>query len=871
MPEFSNIQSGPANEKPLSGAARIALIFGAGSAILLFYLSAFVSILFLLALVTVELGLVLALIRFGMSGVMINVMRRHLSLVTLFFRSFTHRKRGDFRILLQPGDAPELFAILTRLCRQLKIAMPRVVSLEMSTNAWVHLKGFRRGSGKTILGIGYDLLAGLSQAEAEGVLAHEMVHAKLVHRGFKRWLSQGLQRVATLTRQLSGLVDAYHRARQSFQLAESFLHGADRLTRLAARLVASYSRQDEFEADRGAAQLCGTAPIRSSLLKLPALSAITGRLPWNERVARLQLPGGFSQWLTSELAAGNASSPVNDGIDLFNKYSTHPSLRDRVAALPQVREPDAMSSAPAILLLAEPDAVAEKLILEIQRVALKEEQKEAKQLDRWNRKTRRSANLRPLQAIAFFIAVAGLIIGLYGMFTDGFALGWITVMLVLMSLGVLLYRAGRYKDRVQLPVPDFSNLKEGWLGAKVTTDREAAQKQLESELGTLTAAAKKGRKTSVLAAEAYNALAKCDYLRAHVAGRLCVRGDAKSVEGRMALAIASAALGQGQQAANALNSLNKLTALATPSTAWGAAWTLLLSGDWARAEAFLEVARIHLPDEPTLLTLLAISQSRRAKLLSAIESARNACTPAPRNKEHAKVLINLLLDGGHLHEAHERLSPLETEAKDDGELMLSFIRLNLLQRNVEAADEWITLLKQKSTQAHTLVRLGHLHEVARENDKATAEYKQALQSAHFPEACLGLARLSAVGGNKEEARGHLLAALDFNRPVGEGGVAPLPLFQAIVGQFVALQEPALGCASWIARLPANATPAAVANTSFVVYAKALEEAEQHLSVILSAMQPGIPPLTPTSIHWRPAPNPQQPDGPVRPGVQAMFR
>ncbi len=54
----------------------------------------------------------------------------------------------------------------------------------MNAIAWVKLKGYRKGSGKTTLGIGYDLLAGLPEAEVEAVLAHEMVHARLVQRGF---------------------------------------------------------------------------------------------------------------------------------------------------------------------------------------------------------------------------------------------------------------------------------------------------------------------------------------------------------------------------------------------------------------------------------------------------------------------------------------------------------------------------------------------------------------------------------------------------------------------------------------------------------------------------------------------------------------
>ena len=46
----------------------------------------------------------------------------------------------------------------------------------------------------------------------------------------------------------------------------------DALTARAARLVATYSRQDEFAADRGAAEVCGSAACRSALGRLEALS-----------------------------------------------------------------------------------------------------------------------------------------------------------------------------------------------------------------------------------------------------------------------------------------------------------------------------------------------------------------------------------------------------------------------------------------------------------------------------------------------------------------------------------------------------------------------------------------------------------------------
>src|SRR2546425_12855370 len=120
----------------------------------------------------------------------------------------------------------------------------------MHTTAWVQLRGYRRGAGRTSLGIGFDLLAGLTASEVEAVLAHELAHARLVQRGFSRWLKKGLARLSQVTTELSACATAYRQANARSDLAETTMRGFDALTRRAARLVATYSRQDEFAADQ---------------------------------------------------------------------------------------------------------------------------------------------------------------------------------------------------------------------------------------------------------------------------------------------------------------------------------------------------------------------------------------------------------------------------------------------------------------------------------------------------------------------------------------------------------------------------------------------------------------------------------------------
>jgi tetratricopeptide (TPR) repeat protein len=239
-------------------------------------------------------------------------------------------------------------------------------------------------------------------------------------------------------------------------------------------------------------------------------------------------------------------------------------------------------------------------------------------------------------------------------------------------------------------------------------------------------------------------------------------------------------------------------------------------------------------------------------------------------KEREKLLIDLLLQAGYLREARERLHKLETEARQDGELMFSMVRLHLLSRNLSAAADWTELLKKSSEDPHMLVRLGEIHELARQSEKAGVLYNDALAADYYPEALLGLGRLHAERKNRVLAKRHVLAALDITLPVGKKGIGTLPLFARILGQLVSLEEPIPNCRVWIAKLNATASPAALANASFMIYSPGRLEAEESLRRLLDAMQPGLPPILPASICWREAPEEQQPDGPVRPGVQAVL-
>jgi tetratricopeptide (TPR) repeat protein len=203
--------------------------------------------------------------------------------------------------------------------------------------------------------------------------------------------------------------------------------------------------------------------------------------------------------------------------------------------------------------------------------------------------------------------------------------------------------------------------------------------------------------------------------------------------------------------------------------------------------------------------------------------------------------------------------------------MLSMAQFHLLKRNVAEADKWTARLKESGASAQKLIQVAKLYESARLPDQAAALYGQALSTDHYPEAHLGLARVETERNNKVEARNHILAALNVDRPVGKEGATAWQIFHPIVTQMLWLQQPIVSCQAWMVAFPGNSQPAALAGQTLMVYAGDQQQAQEHLRTVLNALQPDKPPVALNANHWKLAPRPMQPDGPVRPGVQGFWK
>jgi Zn-dependent protease with chaperone function len=844
------------------------LVATTAATIALFYVFIAASMLGLLLWLGLFFGVLVLAARFGLAGFIAKFIERDLRLLTLLARSLWLSESANYRLPLQRGDAPRLFAMVEGLAARLGIPPPDEICLEMSCGAWVELRGIKRELGTTRVGVGYDLLACLNEKEVEAVMAHELVHAKLIGRAFQNWLRGGMARAANVSHQLSHTVDLYRRANESFVFGDWVLAGADALTRLCARQIAACSRQGEFDADRGAAQLCGSGPLRSSLARLDRTHAKLVRLPWNERVSRIESPEGLGRWLQQELA-DTASETEARSPEIFDRYSTHPSHRDRLAALPPDDSPPVESPA-GLGLLADPDRIALKLVDAIEATLREQERKDLRELKKWVRSIRPSGTWRAAQLPGLLLILGSAVVGVVGLFMGEWQFALLLLLLGL-PLGIWLNRLGFYRDRQMLPVPDFPTFLRARKNFPIPDVREK-EKPIEAEMRALIAHEKsKRRKVARLVEEAYAALGRAEYLRAHVAARVCTELDQKTVERAIAMMVSAAAFSQHDVTNPLVLFVLKKTAVRSPSSAWGLGWVMMLNGEWSRAEALLHEVLQRRPNDANLRAMLAFCQGRRNKLQSAIETMRELCTPRAPSEEHLDVLINLLLDRGALREAAARMAEYTPGTAPDPDRAYQRIRLHVMRRELAETDQLLEALDVAKLPGARLVMFGLLYEDARVDATAVKFFQAALERGHYPQALLALARSASQARDHTRAREHIFAALDTTKTLGEGAASAYDVFQAALAQLLNLEEPIAECRAWIAGVLPGKQAGPLSKHAVVVFARTEKEAGTYFQDLIRATQPAAAPVAGAYLDVKFAPGDLQPARPVRPGVQYVYR
>ena len=216
------------------------------------------------------------------------------------------------RVINQPQTADEAWIVETvrRFADKAGIGMPEVAIFEGAPNA------FATGAFKNsaLVAVSTGLLQNMTREEVEAVIGHEVAH---IANGdmVTMTLIQGVMNtfVVFLSRVIGYAVDAFLRKGDSQSSGPGIGYMVTTIVMdivlgfVAAIIVAWFSRQREFRADAGAAQLMGRKqPMINALARLGGM--VPGELP--KTMQAMGIAGGLGKL-----------------------FSTHPPMEERIEAL----------------------------------------------------------------------------------------------------------------------------------------------------------------------------------------------------------------------------------------------------------------------------------------------------------------------------------------------------------------------------------------------------------------------------------------------------------------------------------------------------------------------------------------------------------
>jgi heat shock protein HtpX len=235
------------------------------------------------------------------------------AIISLLLSKTIAKWSAGVQLIEQPRNADEAWIVETvrKFADQAGIGMPEVGVFEGEPNA------FATGAFKNsaLVAVSTGLLQGMTREEVEAVIGHEVAH---IANGdmVTMTLIQGVMNtfVVFLSRVIGYLVDGFlskgeNRSGPGIGYFVTTIVLDILLGFLAAIIVAWFSRQREFRADRGSAQLMGR------------------RQPMINALARL---GGM---VPGELPKSIQAFGITSGVGKL--FSTHPPIEERIAALQQ--------------------------------------------------------------------------------------------------------------------------------------------------------------------------------------------------------------------------------------------------------------------------------------------------------------------------------------------------------------------------------------------------------------------------------------------------------------------------------------------------------------------------------------------------------
>jgi len=253
----------------------------------------------------------------GASGVTILVVCGGL-LLFQFFASDKLALRAMGANEVTPQEAPELHAMIERLCVQADIPKPRVAVVPSPMpNAFAMGRSPKAATVCATTGI----MELLSPAELEGVMAHEITH--IVNRDVMvMTLASFFASIASMIVQFGFFFGGgYGVGSSDDEDGPGFL--AIILVSVAVYIVSFFlmqalSRYREYAADRGAAVITGRpSALASALMKI---SGTMERIPQTDLRAHAEMNAFYIV-------------PANVKNSLYGLFATHPPMEKRIAAL----------------------------------------------------------------------------------------------------------------------------------------------------------------------------------------------------------------------------------------------------------------------------------------------------------------------------------------------------------------------------------------------------------------------------------------------------------------------------------------------------------------------------------------------------------
>ncbi len=257
--------------------------------------------------------LIVVLLAVGASGITVAIIAGGLAALNLFASDKLALAAMGARVVT-PDEAPQLHAIVDRLCVQADLPKPKVaVANTRMPNAFALGRSPKSATVCATTGI-MDLL---SPAELEGVMAHELTH--VANRDVLVMTLAGF--FATIAAYIVQFGFFFGGSSSDDDDGPSFM--VLLLVSLVVYVVSfflmqSLSRYREFAADRGAAVITGRPSALASALQ--KISSGMHRIPQQDLRASSELQAFFI-------------FPASAGKSLSNLFSTHPPLEKRLERL----------------------------------------------------------------------------------------------------------------------------------------------------------------------------------------------------------------------------------------------------------------------------------------------------------------------------------------------------------------------------------------------------------------------------------------------------------------------------------------------------------------------------------------------------------